>query len=151
MKTNRRRFLSLLGLSAASAPLAAKAAADSEMAALSGLKNASLAVGVSASSGYGIPDVSQTNVISPYIQAAGYLKSFGKLPIFVENNLRERAKYVEHLDPDIVCKRSWSLNVKIAAQRERNYQREVERIQRSATYDLGQSTFKKITGFEWPW
>lgn len=153
MKTNRRQFLSLLGVGAASAPLAAKVVADNQMASLAGLNNQILAMGVQANTGVqGIPDASgNLEYVSPYIRVQQYLKLTGKLPEFVEVNLRQRAKNVSHLDPDIACKKSWSLNVKIITQRERNYQYELERLAISGKYDVAQTAFKKITGFEWPW
>ena len=148
MTTNRRRFLSLLGIGAASAPLAAKAAVDQQMMSLTALKHSgSLIEGIPAQGGY----PSDGGGKSPYIAAESYLKLWNKLPAFVERDLRERAKCVNYLDPDIACKRSWSLNVKIAHQVERNFQRLAERYSNQGKYDIAQETFKKAFGFHWPW
>ena len=45
------------------------------------------------------------------------------LPDWLDDELRERNRYVGYLDPDIAAKRSWSMAVKIATQRERNIAR----------------------------
>ena len=146
MTTNRRRFLSLLGIGAASAPLAAKAAVDQQMMSLTALKHSgSLMEGTPADH----PPIDGGK--SPYVAAESYLKLWNKLPAFVERDLRERAKCVNYLDPDIACKRSWSLNVKIAHQAERNFQRLAERYSNQGKYDIAQETFKKAFGFHWPW
>lgn len=88
---------------------------------------------------------------SPYVLARRYLNTFGKLPDFVEENLRDRARGVNYLDPDIACKKTWSLNVKIMAQRERNYQQLLDRYKDIGNYDSASSAFTKLTGFIWPW
>jgi hypothetical protein len=143
MKPSRRKFLSLLGVSTAAGPLAVRAAAESEIANLTALKNVSLAAGVEAQS---YPqEVGDIKGESPYTQAQKYIKLWGKLPQFVDDNIRERAKNVSYLDPDIACKKSWSLNVKIVAQRERNYQNEIKRYVNSGAYESAQSMFRKLT------
>ena len=151
MKPNRRKFLSLLGVSTAAGPLAARVAAESEIANLTTLKGFPLSVGVEAQSYPQQAGVIGYNEESPYIQAQKYLKLWGKLPQFVDDNIRERAKNVSYLDTDIACKKSWSLNVKIAAQRERNYQNEIKRYVNSGAYESAQSMFRKLTGFSWPY
>lgn len=153
MKSNRRGFLGLLGIGAVSAPLAAKAAAEAEISKLTRLDgNKLISAGINTSSGIGAsPIQSSEEWVSPYIKANAYLKTWGKLPDFVEYNLREKAKTIYYLDPDIACKRSWSLNVKIQEQRQRNYLMEIERYKATGKYDFAQSAFKKVTGWEWPW
>ena len=148
MKPNRRKFLSLLGVSTAAGPLAVRVAAESEVANLTALKNATFAMGTEAQS---YPQSIEYKEESPYIQAQKYVKLWGKLPQFVDDNLRERAKNVSYLDPDIACKKSWSLNVKIAAQRERNYQNEIKRYVNSGNYETAQNIFRRFTGFSWPY
>lgn len=152
MKANRRGFLGLLGVGVVSAPLAAKAAAEAEISNLTGLRGTqALAVGISGStpisSGIGVG----SGCVSEYTLADNYLNLWGKLPSFVEDSLKERSKTVFHLDPDIACKKSWSLNVKIQEQRQRNFQRELIRIKRNGKYDAAQSAFQKVTGWQWPW
>jgi hypothetical protein len=137
------------------APLAAKATADAEIAkhagtwSVEGLGDASLRL---AGGSIGSPAVSAENI--PYerrlIGAADYIKMFG-LPEVIDFELRDRSRYVTALDPDIACKRSWSMSVKIATQRQRNYEREVERLKKSGWQQRGRSALTKLMGFEWPW
>lgn len=150
MQANRRRFLSLLGLGAASAPLAAKAAADNQMMALTNLRYANLSAG-HASEYVGSLRLQSASSLSPNVAAEQYIRLIGKLPSFVEEQVRERAKNINSLDPDIACKKSWSFSVKIQTQRERNYQAEIARYSINGKYEVAQKTFKKISGFEWPW
>ena len=84
------------------------------------------------------------------IRAADYVKAFG-VPEALEFEMRDRARQVGALDPDIACKASWSMSVKLMTQRERNYQREVERIHRSGWSHRKRSALTKLVGFEWPW
>lgn len=153
MKTNRRKFLSLLGVGTAAGPLAVKVATEQQVLGLTSLKYAGLSAGnpIDTYGEVGSQHVSKEAYVSPYIQANNYLKLWGKLPAFVEENLRERAKQVSNLDPDIACKKSWSLCVKISAQRERNYQNLLQQHSKQGTYQEAQSMFSKITGFQWPW
>lgn len=151
MKPNRRSFLGLLGIGAVSAPLAAKAAADAEIANLTGLRRTSLLAAGRSSESYGIPMTAADGCINPYIRAHSFIKTWGKLPDFVEDNVRERAKTVHYLDPDIACKRSWSMNAKIQEQRKRNFEYELSRYEYTGKYELAQSAFSKLTGWQWPW
>lgn len=153
MQANRRRFLSLLGVGAASAPLAAKVAADSEIAKLVGARSQAL-----ASTGLGLHDSGLPAVQSignglthqqKLIGAADYIKMFG-LPEVVEFELRDQSKWINALDPDLACKKSWSMSVKIAEQRQRNYQRAVERMQKTGWQQRKRSAIKTVLGFEWP-
>ena len=154
MKPNRRRFLSLLGVGAAAGPLAVKAAADAEIGSSMGMLNikgfGSTALGLSSGQP---PDAEQVAYI-PYekrlIGAADYIKMFG-IPEVMEFELRDQARYVGSFDPDIACKQSWSMAVKIMTQRERNYQRAVERVEKSGWQQRKRSALKTILGFEWPW
>jgi hypothetical protein len=142
---NRRSFLSLLGVSAAAGPLAVKAAADAEIGKLAGIKYNALA-DMSLGLG-GEPDgISYSQQL---INATNYVKMFG-LPEFVEFELRDQSKWVNGLDPDIACKKSWSMSVKILEQRERNYQRAVDRMHRVSWKQEKRSVIKTILGFEWP-
>jgi len=136
-------------------PLAAKATVDAEIAKgigvdLSGLGNAAMGL---PGGYYGAPQALQGPEI-PYerrlIGAADYIKAFG-LPKSVEANFRDNARYVQSLDPDIACKRSWSMSVKIMTQRERNFQRAVERVKVAGWQERGRQKLKTILGFEWPW
>lgn len=153
MQANRRHFLSLLGVGAASAPLVAKAATEAQVMSLTSLgrqQNGLLGGVTSSANGDCVPNTQSGNV-SSYVHAQGYIKTFGKLPDFVDENIRQRAKDISYLDVDIASKKSWSLSVKVLAQRERNYQNEIQRYVNSGRYELGQSAFQKLTGFHWPW
>ena len=158
MSTTRRKVLALLGVGAASAPLAAKAAADASMGSLTGM----LPGGVSGFGNGGSLNLSHSSggapiadgLFVPYekrlIGASDLIKLTG-LPEVVEHQLRDNSPQVFTLDPDIACKRSWSMNVKIAEQRQRNYTRSVERIHQAAWSQRRFSAIKALLGFEWPW
>lgn len=154
MKANRRSFLGLLGVGAASAPLAAKAVADQQIASLSGIQTSGLFAGY-AGLDCGAP--AEQGSLGPYIPyekrvigAADYVKMFG-LPKVVEEQLRKHAKYVHGLDIDIATKKSWSMSVKIMTQQQRNYERQVADIAKQSVRQRGLSMIKNTLGFEWPW
>lgn len=83
------------------------------------------------------------------IAASDYVKTFG-LPEVLQFEIRDQAKWISCLDPDIASKRSWSMSVKILEQRNRNYNRIVERITRTGWHQRKKSAFKALLGFEWP-
>lgn len=157
MQLHRRMFFGLMG----TAPLAAKAAADDMIAKAAGaytsngLGNAG--IGLSASVG-NTPQqgVSVTDGVKylPYEQrvmgAADFVKAFG-IPEVMEFELRDQARSISALDPDIACKASWSMSVKLMTQRERNYQRALARVERSGWQYRKRSALNKLIGFEWPW
>lgn len=139
------------------APVAAKVAADEAMAktagvfAPNGLGNASMGLS------YGGKDVVgevNTGTYIPYEKrltgAADYIKMFG-IPEVMEYELRDRARCVNALDPDIACKGSWSMSVKLMTQRQRNYERELLRVEKSGWQQRGRQTLKTFLGFDWPW
>jgi hypothetical protein len=155
MKTNRRKFLSLLGVGTAAGPLAAKVAADSQIAKLAGINQAlaSTSLGLYG----GSPPISQGQSIGSglsyqqmVIGASDYIKVFG-IPEVIEVELRDQAKWISALDPDIASKKSWSMSVKILEQRERNYRRSVERLEKTGWQQKKRTAIKTILGFEWPW
>lgn len=158
MKPNRRRFLSLLGVSAAAGPLAAKAAVDAQTLGLVSPNMHSLAAtGMGLGAGMPAEIGSQTmGGNGPYlshaeklINASNYIKFVG-VPEVVEAELRDQSKWIGTMDPDIACKRSWSMSVKILAQRERNYQRAIERMKRTGWQQQKRSALRTLLGFEWP-
>ena len=148
-KVGRRGFMGLIGLGAVSGPLAARQAAQAEIAKLTTLAGPSV---MPMASGQGIgtggPPVDESQ---QYIKMSNYLKVFGRLPEHIEYNVRERSKSVYHLDSDIAALRSFSLAAKIAWQRERNYEKEVERYRRMGWYEMAQNSFHKLAGFRWSW
>ena len=158
MKANRRGFLGLLGVGAVSAPLAAKAAADAAMAGQTNLNPHGLLGFGNASLGLpgGMP-AGDSGVIGPYVSyeqrligAADYIKMFG-MPEVMASRMWDEAKTVYCLDPDIACKKSWSLSVKIMTQRQRNYERAVKKIEVAGWQERGRQTLKRFLGFDWPW
>lgn len=152
MRVGRRNFLRLLGIGGASAPAIAKATSVEALTTLAGHCAPPLAVGTSIGTPRPALDIENSEEsASSYIRMSDYLKLFGKLPEHIERDVRERSKYVGHLDPDIAALHSFSLNAKIAWQRERNYEREVERFRHMGWYESAQSAFSRLTGFRWQW
>ena len=141
----RRRFLKLLGVGTASAPLAAKEMTEKQLASLTSLR------------GNYVPALAQGALNSPrmaegletFANMRAFIKIYGRLPKHVERQVHENSKHVHALDPDIACKRSWSLNVKIMTQQQRNYQHEVKRFESMGWFDEAQEQFEKTTGFRW--
>lgn len=154
---NRRKFLGLFGASAAAAPLVAKQAADTAFAELTSIRGALNGLGDS-SMGMQVPCGEPAQCTSseyvPYeqrlINAADHVRIFG-LPKHVDAAFRDQARYVPNLDPDIACKKSWSMSVKIMTQQERNYQRLISRISETGWQQRGRMSLKKILGFDFPW
>jgi hypothetical protein len=153
MTPNRRKFLQLLGISTAAAPLAAKAAAEGEIAKQVGLANIS---GMQAGTymlnagAQGAPaQLGSNHYTKALVGAADYIKVFG-LPEIISEELRDRANYIHALDPDIACKKSWSMNVKIMTQRQRNYDRSVQHIQLRSWQHKKREALRALLGFEWP-
>lgn len=147
--TDRRKFLKLLGVGTASAPLAAKQLIDAES--LAGINKFG-----HLSSDRGVAEAVDNSVHVPsgrkdtLAEAANYLSKFGKLPDHVEEYLRDEARSIERLDYDIAIK-CWSLSVKVATQCERNYQRALTRFRHGSSYAVAQRAFEAKTGFKWPW
>jgi len=152
MKSTRRTFFGFMG----AAPIAAKAAADAEIAKgigminINGLGDASLRL----PGGGPIADEPAKEAYIPYekriMGAADYIKTFG-IPASIDARMRDEARYVHCLDPDIACKASWSMSVKIMTQRQRNYERAIERIKSAGWQERGRQSLKKFLGFDWPW
>jgi hypothetical protein len=155
MKANRRSFLGLLGVGAASAPLAAKAVADTEIAKLAGISTNGFGAGIAGVGGV-MPDVDAYDVTrhvsyeKRIVGAADYVKMFG-VPKVIEDNFRLNAKYVHGLDIDIACKRSWSMSVKVMTQQQRNYERQIADITKQGVKQRGLKMIKDVLGFDWPW
>lgn len=148
----RRSFLALLG----TGPLAVKATADAELAKVAGAFHSngmggSASLGLSGGVGGPAP---LPEAYVPYekriASAANYIKTFG-IPEVIEYELRDRARCVDSLDHDIACKASWSMSVKLMTQRQRNYERELTRIEKSGWQHRSRQTLKTFLGVEWPW
>lgn len=140
----RRRFLKLMGVGTAAAPLAAKAAADE--ATLKLMMSGERGLAANAPPPIGWDGETQDS----FVKMAGYIRTFG-LPKHIEEASRERARYVHFLDHDIACKRSWSLAVKIQEQRQRNYQRIIDGYQSGGLFEQAQRKFSALTGIRWQW
>lgn len=144
---NRRRFLALVGISAASAPLAVKAAEDALAADMTTL-------GTDKTLASGTPAVNEMwggENSKERLRAKSWLHAGGKMPDHVAENMRKQANYVDHLDPDIACKKSWSLVAKVNEQRQRNYTRLIEKESKVGWFEEAQKAFEQATGFKWPY
>ena len=153
MQASRRSFFALMGIT----QIAAKATVDAEIAKGAGMINWNGLGNGSLGLPYGSPgEPGQTadGTYVPYekrlVGAADYIKMFG-IPEIMEYELRDRSRSVNYLDPDIACKTSWSMSVKLMTQRQRNYEREILRIEKSGWQQRGRQTLKKFLGFDWPW
>lgn len=157
MRTNRRRFLSLLGVSTAAAPLAAKAALDESIARQTGLDLIGSRVGGMGGMGAPASMSEQAKGYAQYLpyedrvkKSVAWMKLVG-FPDFMERQIRENSKWVQGLDPDIAAKRSWSMSVKIQEQRVRNYDRQRKSYEFHSENLVKKSFIEKTLGFEWPW
>lgn len=145
MQIGRRRFFGLMG----AAPLAAKAAADEAIAKAAGLGPASQGVGMTdAGSAALAPRAPYISHEARIRKISSHIKLFG-LPTHAENELRQHCYQVQALDPDIACKKSWSMSVKIMTQRERNFQAAVARMRDEPAKWEGRQAMYKLFGFDW--
>lgn len=147
MKPTRRRFMEILGLGAVSSPLAAKAALDGEI-----MKSAGVLVGsMSVDPPQGPQAYSSMAEHSRHLIAASdYVRMLG-VPAALDARLRDDARWIERLDPDIAAKRSWSMTFKFLVQRQRNYERAIERMKVAADRLRCRDALNSLLGFEWPW
>jgi hypothetical protein len=140
---------SFLGLFAAS-PLAAKVAADKALAdatgmianGAAGMGNSSPPFGNPAGASEVAPDIRRSRI-------ADFFKRSG-VPDWELDRIKRDSRFVYGLDPDIAALRSFSMNVKIGMQRERNVQRELERMKGQNVYEQMRDDFRKKHGF-WFW
>lgn len=142
----RRGFFKTL----AAMPLAVKAAADKAMAEVSGLGHID---GLGAPShfilgGGGIPAETVSKAASQTSVIRQWIKTFG-LPEHEIDRFRDETRYVYSLEPDIACKRSWSMNVKILAQRQRNLERRIKQATKSLDFTLAKEQFQKLWGWDY--
>ncbi len=139
----RRRFFSFMGAS----PLAAHIAAEKGMAEVIGINASGLGNPNASGAPLGGGDDSYRDQV---ITSGRFVQTFG-IPEVIDATIREQARWVASLDPDIANKRSWSMAVKVMTQRQRNYDREINRIKRRSSHFGGLAALRKILGFEWPW
>lgn len=143
----RRKFLKIMGVSTAAAPLAAKQAAENEISQLTQMAARSSSQVLAGQAGIGGPcSDSHTDYLK---QKAWSMMRGGQLPEHIEEMVRSDSKNVSFLDHDIAAKRSWSLAAKIHEQRQRNYANKVEHMREPNKFEFAQAAFEKITGFRW--
>lgn len=159
----RRGFLKLLP----AAPLAAKAAADAATQTLAGVSGNGFGNTLPYTLGSrGVPSLTESGGLSgpangpvsgrPYIpgidaiKASKYISAFG-VPEWLEDELRSSLNHVYVFDVDIASKRSWSVAVKVATQRERNYQKAVKQMQSIGWKQQKLNALSKILGITFPW
>lgn len=148
----RRRFLKLLGIGAAGAPVAAQQMTQESTLALTriGARGGNLASGVGLAEAAEDAKHSSPKEINRMQEAANFLNKFNKLPPHVEARLWDEARDVYNLDFDIAQK-CWSLAAKVHEQRKRNYEHNLTRYRTGDSYNIAQKAFEKATGFKWPW
>jgi hypothetical protein len=123
------------------APLAAKAAVDKAVANAAGVAETGLTpgyLGCPASTG----DAHQASTV------LSWLKVFG-LPEFERERIWNESQHVSHLDADIAAKRSWSMSVKIAHQRQRNFHQRLASAERHLVHQVKRDEMAKATGWSW--
>ena len=139
--TTRRKFFGWM----ATTPLAVKAAGDKVTA---DLMKIDVDGGAVSAPTLGIPGYSG-DIENQLSSCINYVKLFG-LPTEIEEIYRNEASKVYALDYDIANKKSWSMAFKVTCQRQRNYQRRVDALEREAKKHSGIARIRKALGFEFP-
>lgn len=148
----RRKVLGLLGIGTVSAPLAAKELMDADIASLairSDEQPPLSPAGPLSHMGMKVKRSSEEKD-NLYTQALRFVSQHG-VPEHIDAEIRDSTRLVYALDPDIACKRSWSMSVKIQEQRQRNYERRINEINDRNKYRKASEAFEKKFGFKWPW
>ena len=129
---------------APAAPLAAKAMADKAVADMAGVSLLGGNPGAPSASGM----IAYDQAVQADAWKAKVLRFLanGKLPDWVDDHIRKNNQHVGFLDPDIASKRSWSFNVKVAAQRERNIERQRQNIVDGPKRQLLSQEFQQTWG-----
>jgi hypothetical protein len=140
---NRRRFFGLM----AAAPVAARTVAESAAADLSRVRVSGLVDGGAIASGgsFGGP-VTNSPMVDPRAMLKRALLDPNKRAE-IESMLFERNQAVGAIDSDLACYRSFSLNAKIAFQRQRNVQRALQEELGEATWQRWHELYRKVTGW----
>jgi len=141
---NRRSFLKLIRFAPA-APLAAKAMAESALASLSGVSLTGYSGGAAPLGMTGAVSASGGTAESWQARILRFLAN-NQLPDWVDDHLRHNNRHVDYLDPDIASKKSWSFNVKVATQRERNIARAKHEIMDGPRRSLRANQFQEQSG-----
>lgn len=136
----------MLGVLAAS-PVAARSAIDKAALDAAGIRPFG-----GMGSGLGIPPVGmETGAAAslgppPWRRALSWFTQ-NQLPGWYLDRLREDAKSVYYLDPDLAANRSWSLAAKVQEQRHRNYIRLVEQTKQRVAWQDRIHDFAQRHGF----
>jgi hypothetical protein len=107
--------------------------------ALGGVSRAGL---VSGSLGAAVPDVASSPAFYEKQQLARIKLLKFLNPKWLQESRRDSAKYVSQIDMDLAVLRSVSLAGKVTIQRERNYQRELDREETWASHRLQERLFE---------
>lgn len=146
----RRKFLKIMGVSTAAAPLAAKEALETKATEFTTFGNRHTGNMITGGTDAPLASGGPSDMTGAYLkQIAWSTARGGRLPSFVEDEVRRMSKFVTYLDHDIASKRSWSLAAKVHEQRQRNYKREIERVRNPGGMDIAQEAFEKVAGFRW--
>lgn len=116
---NRRGLLGAI----AALPIAGKAAADAAVAELARVR---LPAVTPLAGSYGVESAA---IGEPTKEQYRFLLSQPDVRKFVESTIFDSERHVSSIDPDLACMKSFSLNAKIAFQRQRNVERHIERMQ----------------------
>jgi hypothetical protein len=145
---NRRKFFGMM----AAAPAAAKGAADMAVAELSRIGVGSLGATQLGVGSYGVPTGSYPVSCGPnrlFDPREVMRKALAdpKQRAAMASLLFEKHRSVGVIDPDIACYRSFSLNAKVAYQRQRNVERDLQEETAAQWYENMSTIRDKIFGF----
>lgn len=140
---NRRGFLSALARTPVVGALAGKMLADDAMAKLAGVQLSGMTSGAAPLGSYSTgPDPTPKDWARGLRDAATRKR--------VEAMIYELERAVYQLDPDLVAKRSFSLNAKIVFQRQRNVARRLAELQQDYHYRRLSNVLNDFLGFRLP-
>lgn len=140
---NRRGFLSALARTPVVGALAGKMLADDAMAKLAGVQLSGMTSGAAPLGSYSTgPDPTPKDWARGLRDAATRKR--------VEAMMYELERAVYQLDPDLVAKRSFSLNAKIVFQRQRNVARRLAELQEDYHYRRLSNVLNDFLGFRLP-
>lgn len=140
---NRRGFLSALARTPVVGAIAGKMLADDAMAKLAGVQVSGMTSGAAPLASYSTgPDPTPKDWARGLRDAATRRR--------VEAMIYELERAVYQLDPDLVAKRSFSLNAKVVFQRQRNVARRLAELQEDYHYRRLSNVLNDFLGFRLP-
>jgi hypothetical protein len=142
VKASRRGILGML----AASPIAGRAMAQDAAAQLSKIGIGQAANVLNISAGQGIGTQGMLGGGKPKMPDYKKLLQSPLLRGEFESILFERERSVGSIDPDIACLRSFSLNAKIAFQRQRNVSREIHNLQTENIWRRMDAFMSKLMG-----